>query len=125
LRNRPGVVLGVPFMEQFAITIDQKNGRVQLGRSSGAVAIIPPEVWERTGSIGGEIPAGDGPRRGAEGPPPTGRPMGFNLAGAPGELMVINVVAGSNAERAGIRNGDRLVEFDGTPVSQMSREVFQ
>lgn len=119
LRNRAGVVVGVPFMEQFAITIDQQNQRIRFARPGReAIAVVPPQDWE--GSAG--------PLAGARvaGPAPTGRPMGFNLAGPGGsDLRVINLLAGSNADKAGIRNDDRLVELDGTPVASMSQAVFR
>lgn len=123
-RNRPGVVVGVPFMEQFAITIDQQARRIRFARREpGALAVIPPQDWETT-----QAPAAGarGPAPRVAGATPTARPMGFNLMGAPGgELAVTNLVPGSTAERAGIRNGDRVVEFDGTPVAAMSPAIFR
>ena len=52
--------------------------------------------------------------------------MGFNVAGAPGgALSVLNVVPGSGAEKAGLKNGDQVVEFDGTPATAMNATVFR
>jgi S1-C subfamily serine protease len=51
--------------------------------------------------------------------------MGFNLAGVPGQnLSVRNVIPGSDAERVGLREGDELVEFNGTSIREMNREIF-
>jgi len=128
LRNRPGVVVGVPFIEQFVITIDQQNQRIRFARPGrDAIAVVAREEWESTPTS--EIaagPSGSGPVRRVAGPAPTARPMGFNLAGPGGsDLVVMNLVPGSNADRAGLRNGGRLVEFDGTPVASMSPTVFR
>jgi C-terminal processing protease CtpA/Prc len=38
---------------------------------------------------------------------------------------VINLIRGSSAERAGLRNDDVVVEFDGTPVAQMNPGLFR
>ena len=41
--------------------------------------------------------------------------MGFNLAGVPGgSLGVRSVVPGSSADKVGLKEGDQLVEFDGS-----------
>jgi Aspartyl protease/PDZ domain len=123
LRNRPGAIVGVAFLEQFSITIDQRHQRIRFTRPGNAVAIIPPQDWETGGSVGA---SGAAPSPRIAGPAPTGRPMGFNLAGSPGgDLTVVNLVSGSNADKAGIHENDRVVEFDGTPATSMNPDVFR
>jgi len=94
LRNRPGVVVGVPFIEQFAITIDQRNQRIRFARPGrAALAVIPPEDWETVSGAAGSgtssSSAGTAPKSGptprTARPVPSGRPMGFNRV----EFMVL------------------------------------
>ena len=135
LRNRPGVVVGVPFLEQFAITIDQRNQRIRFARPGrGSVAVVPPAEWETDTTRApatlaqGSPPGGaaPGPRRAVTGPTPAARPMGFNLAGTGnGELTVVNLLPGSNGDKAGIRDGDQLVEFDGMAARAMNPAGFR
>ena len=123
-RARPGVVVGVPFMEQFVITIDLQNSRVRLARPAGAgTVVVPPQEWE-SGA------AGEPARRAAApgGQPTSGqRTMGFGLAGPPGggQLNIVNVLPQSGAAKVGIREGDQLLELDGTHVSRMSPAVVR
>jgi S1-C subfamily serine protease len=52
--------------------------------------------------------------------------MGFNLMGSPGGALTIrNVIAGSDAERAGLKEGDGLVQLDGTAASEMNAAIFR
>ena len=129
LRNRPGVVVGVPLMEQFVITIDQRKGRIRFARPRGeGIAIIPEQDWEKalaTSQTESDIGRAT-PRQPDAAPAPSRRPMGFNLASINGtELVVVNIVPGSNADKAGIKDRDVLVEFDNTPAAAMSPIVFR
>jgi hypothetical protein len=133
-RNRSGLVVGVPFMEQFVITIDQKNKRIRFARTDGSqFATVPQQEWERnaTSAVANAAERSqDGARRvvNAGAAPVSGqRTMGFGIAGAPGSnrLTIMNVVAGSGAAIAGVRDGDLLLELDGTPASAMNPGVVR
>jgi S1-C subfamily serine protease len=52
--------------------------------------------------------------------------LGFALAPrADGSLTIVGVVQNSNAERAGLREGDTLLELDGVTAAQMNISVFR
>ena len=53
--------------------------------------------------------------------------MGFNMAGYPGssDLRLLNIIPGSDAEKAGLKNDDVLVEFDGVAAGDMNPGVFR
>src|SRR5205085_741413 len=127
-RNRPGTVIGVPLLEQLVLTLDQRHQRLRVVAADTNPITIAAQPWEtaQTGerSSGAAQPAREGPP-----PPPASsgqRTMGFNLAGVPGgALAVRNVVAGSSAERVGLKEGDQLIEFDGTRSSDMNPTVFR
>jgi hypothetical protein len=119
-RERPGVVIGVPFLEQFVVSIDQRNQRVRFARPQGAgVMNVPAQPWETGGQVAGA---------GARAQPVSGqRTMGFGIAGRPsgGRLTVVNVVPGSSAEKVGLKAGDQIVEVDGTLAASMSPMVVR
>ena len=46
--------------------------------------------------------------------------LGVELKSAPDGLLVVHVIAGSPAERGGIRGGDHLVAVDGRPIGGLS-----
>ncbi len=113
LRNRPGAVIGVPLIEKLEITLDLQNKRVRV--RPAAAGIIQFAETAREAPTQAQTPAA-GPGS-----------MGFNLAGFPGtpQLRVVNVVAGSSADKAGLKNDDELAEFDGVPAAQMNSSVFR
>jgi ketosteroid isomerase-like protein len=49
-RNRPGAVLGMPFLEQVVMTIDQAQGRVRIVRPGGTPITVPALRWELYGA---------------------------------------------------------------------------
>lgn len=109
-RDRPGPIVGVLLLEQFTITVDQKSGRIRFQRPSGDAVVIPTQSWEEAA-----VPASA-----------SDRTFGFRMALRPGGgLRIVQLVAGSAAEKAGIRDGDDVVEFDGTPAASMSPEIFR
>ena len=111
LRDRGGSVIGVPILEQFVITLDVANRRLRLSRPDGSQRLT--------------VPGEPGPQRGANSPA-SGPPLGFALAPrADGSLTIVGVVQNSNAERAGLREGDTLVELDGVAAAQMNVSVFR
>jgi len=127
-RDRPGVVIGVPLIEQIVVTIDQRNRRVRVVPVDKNSISVPPQAWE-TNAETGASPGGAQQIREGVAPPLASsgqRTMGFNLAGVPGgDLNVRNVVAGSSAEKVGLKEGDTIVEFDGTRSSDMNPTVFR
>ncbi len=48
--------------------------------------------------------------------------LGIELKASNGALMIVKVITGSPAERAGIRSGDRIAEVDGRATSEMSTD---
>jgi carboxyl-terminal processing protease len=48
--------------------------------------------------------------------------LGVELKSAEGSLLIVKVIPGSPAERAGIRGGDRIVAVDGRSTSEMSTD---
>jgi hypothetical protein len=111
LRDRGGSVIGVPILEQFVIALDVANKRIRFSRPDGSHRLT--------------VPGEPGTRRGATSPA-SGPPLGFALAPrADGSLTIVSVVQNSNAERAGLREGDTLVELDGVAAAQMNVSVFR
>lgn len=106
LRDRPGVVFGMPLLERFVITLELERGRVGLVHPSGDLIRVDPAQTT--------VSAPDGPT------------MGFALGLTPGRgPTIVAVFPGSDAEKKGLRAGDRLIEFDGRPAAEMSREVLR
>jgi carboxyl-terminal processing protease len=48
--------------------------------------------------------------------------LGVELKSSDGALLIVKVIPGSPAERAGIRGGDRIVAVDGRSTSEMSTD---
>jgi hypothetical protein len=111
LRDRGGSVIGVQILEQFVIALDVANKRLRLSRPDGSQRLT--------------VPGEPGRQRGASSPA-SGPPLGFALAPrADGSLTIVGVVQNSNGERAGLREGDTLVELDGVAAAQMNVSVFR
>lgn len=109
-RDRPGPIVGIALLEQFTITVDQKNARIRLQRPSMDAVVVPAQSWE-TAAV--TLRSGD-------------RTFGFRMAVRPtAGLRIVQLVPGSAAEKAGIRDGDEVVEFDGTPAAAMSPDIFR
>jgi uncharacterized protein (TIGR01244 family) len=54
------------------------------------------------------------------------RTLGFDVAGTPFDSLIIQgVKPGSDADKQGLRNGDRLVELNGTPAAAMTRSILR
>jgi hypothetical protein len=129
-RNRPGVVIGVPLLEQLVFTLDQKNRRVRLVPADENPIVVAPQAWESAPASDNRTAANTQSAVGEGAAPPTPasgqRTMGFNLAGVPGgTLNVRNVVAGSSAAKVGLKEGDQLIEFDGKPANEMTSTLFR
>lgn len=45
-RDRPGIVIGSAFLNQFAITLDQTNDRIRFSKEGSNVIEVPQEEWE-------------------------------------------------------------------------------
>nr|MBA3670583.1 serine hydrolase [Gemmatimonadaceae bacterium] len=122
-RNRPGSIVGVSFLEQFSITVDQTSGRVRVRRPAGRDVVIPPLPWELNGAAG----AASRQRTASGGAlKPGDRTLGFRLAGmSDSRLKVVELAQGSAAAMMGIRESDELVEFDGTAASALNPSVFR
>jgi ketosteroid isomerase-like protein len=117
-RNRGGTIAGVRFLEQFAITVDQRRGRVRFTRADSVVN-VPTLEWE----TGGEV------RRAVSGAPDATSPartFGFRMARRPdGRLFVIMLDTTSPAATLGIRENDEVVEVDGVAAAQMNPQIFR
>lgn len=88
--------IGYRFLKDYELSIDQKNGFLRLSR--GAVVASKPE-----------------PKR-----------YGIMITGSSVEDMVIgDVPAGSLAEQAGLRAGDKIVSVNGRAVASISHEELQ
>jgi hypothetical protein len=100
-RNRPGVVIGMPLLEQLVVTIDASAGMVWL-RSTQPL---------RVPAAGEERPRTD---------------LGFGLIPRPdGSKVVTAVVPESSAGRQGIRAGDLIVSIDGVPAAAVNPELLR
>ncbi|HEX5760322.1 MAG TPA: aspartyl protease family protein [Thermoanaerobaculia bacterium] len=108
-RDRPGVVLGMPILEQFVVTLDLANRRAALTMPPGQALTV------------GQLAAGASP---LPEPPPVY--LGFGLVPQPGGGKVVTAVApGSSAAKEGLRDGDRLVSLDGVPAEQVDPSVLR
>jgi predicted aspartyl protease len=102
-RNRPGVVIGMPLLEELVVTIDASLGM----------------VWLRRGATQSRGPS----------PAPDGRPrtdLGFGLVPRPdGSKTVTAVTPESSAARQGIRDGDLIVSIDGVLAPAVNPELMR
>jgi CubicO group peptidase (beta-lactamase class C family) len=110
-RDRGGTIVGVNLLEQFVITVDQRNGRLRFARPDSAV-IVPALAWE-TAAVAS-----------APATPPT-RTFGFRMAARGNRLFVVMLDSTSAAAKAGVRENDEVVEFEGVPSAQMNPEIFR
>ena len=83
-------VIGSRILENFAVTLDQKNSRVRFAREDTSPIVPPPY-----------------------------RLVGFRLQREEEEFAVWGVMAGSPAQRAGIKNGDVVVTINDRPVAEV------
>lgn len=112
-RNRAGPVAGVAFLENFVITVDDRNGRVRFVPHTSPVSMATV-TWEARSDQAARA-ASMGSR---------GRFMlGLRTSGNP--TTVNTVEAGSNIDKAGIRVGDVLLEVDGIPLERMTPQEWQ
>ena len=94
----------------------------ELSARAPSVAAEPAEPRPRAMPA----PAAPGGAGAAGAPGAPARNMGFGLVPHPdGRLTVTAVAPGSSAEREGLREGDELVEFGGTPAASMSPSVMR
>jgi hypothetical protein len=85
--------LGADILRHFIVTIDQKNNRIRLASPAHDAAATQPIVV-----------------------PPVRR-FGFSFSDTFGHVKVIS---GSEAEMAGLRDGDRVLIINGVPLSRMT-----
>lgn len=102
-RNRPGVVLGMPVLEQFVLSLDLARRRAALVMPSGArLALQQP------------------------GPPASRVYLGFGLVPQPGGgKTVAQVAPGSSAAKEGLRDGDQIVTLDGVSAAEINPTVMR
>jgi hypothetical protein len=117
-RNRPGVVLGMPVLEQFLLTLDLAGQRAALTLPAGRQFIL------------GEQPGGPAPvRRTGQSREPEAPPsvsLGFGLIPQPnGGKVVAAVAPGSSAAKEGLRDGDRIVTLDGVAAEEVDPAVLR
>src|SRR5688572_14459927 len=119
-RNRGGTIVGVRFLEQFAISVDQRRGRVRFTRAD-MVVNVPTLEWEAGSEVRRELAA-----RGAPDATSPARTFGFRMAARPGgRLFVVMLDTTSEAAKLGIRENDEVVEVDGVPAAQMNPQIFR
>ncbi|HJQ21677.1 MAG TPA: aspartyl protease family protein, partial [Gemmatimonadaceae bacterium] len=112
-RNVGGTIVGAAFLEQFAVTVDQVNGRIRFTRADSAI-VVPAQPWEREGAQ--STGATDAPTR----------TFGFRVAARPdGRLFIVQLDTASAAARLGIRENDEIVEFDGVPAARMNPQIYR
>ena len=88
--GRHSSLIGSRMLEKFAVTLDQKNLRIRFARADSS-PIKPPAF----------------------------RVAGFRLQNEKEDFVVWGVLPGSSAEKAGLKNGDVVVEIQGKPVSEL------
>jgi Domain of unknown function (DUF4440) len=119
-RNRGGTIAGVRFLEQFAITIDQRRGRVRFTRADSVVN-VPTLEWEA-----GAEARREGTATGAPDATSQARTFGFRMARRPdGRLFVMMLDTTSAAAKLGIRENDEVVEVDGVAAARMNPQIFR
>lgn len=119
-RNRGGTIAGVRFLEQFAITVDQRRGRVRFTRADSVVN-VPTLEWETAGEARRE-----GAASGAPDATSPARTFGFRMARRPdGRLFVMMLDTTSPAAKLGIRENDEVVEVDDVAAAQMNPQIFR
>jgi len=103
-RNRPGVVLGMPILEQFVLTLDLANQRAAL--------VMPPGARLSPGAP-------------SQAEPPAVY-LGFGLVPQrDGGKVVTAVAPGSSAAIEGLRDGDQIVSVDGVLAEQVNPGVLR
>lgn len=107
-----GLAEGTAVLEAYATDVGRgrlEGVRIVAGRTADRLRIVLATPTE---------PARDA---GASGPQATGS-VGVTLGetGAPTEVVVVSVVEGSEAERAGIAPGDVVLDVDGVPTPTMA-----
>ncbi|MCP4246660.1 MAG: PDZ domain-containing protein [bacterium] len=85
-----GSILGSRVLQEFTLTFDQKNKRLRFARDSKEPIVPPPY-----------------------------RVAGFLLQQEDPGFEVWGLMSGSPAEKAGLKNGDVVVEIDGRPVEEV------
>jgi C-terminal processing protease CtpA/Prc len=83
-------LIGSRIIENFTVTLDQKNSRVRFAREDTSPIVLPPY-----------------------------RLVGFRLQREEEGFVVWGVMTGSPAERAGIKNGDVVTIINGKPVAEV------
>ena len=83
-------LIGSRMLEKFAITLDQENSRIRFARSDSS-SITPPAF----------------------------RVAGFSLQDEDVGFVVWGMMPGSSAEKAGLKDGDIVVEIQGKPASEL------
>lgn len=102
-RDRPGVVLGMPVLEQFVLTLDLARQRAALAMPSGGRLAVQPA-----------------------GPAAPRVYLGFGLVPErDGGKTVTQVAPGSSAAKQGLRDGDQVVSLDGVGAAEINPTVMR
>ncbi|MEO6462694.1 MAG: aspartyl protease family protein [Candidatus Eisenbacteria bacterium] len=110
LVTRSRGVLGADFLRRFRVTIDFPRQEMTLEPARHGAGALPP------GAAAAESePSFSGP----------GVILGVGSAGEGASGRVRRVLAGSPAEKAGIRVGDRVTAIDGAPTGGVRAEVLR
>ena len=115
--------IGRGALEGFAVTIDQKNQRIELAETgSWSEKAGGPQRVMVGGSSGQKvIMESGGPQRMVKSGSPGNKRYGIRFSGIDGEVLEVQGVdTGSPAEQAGLVAGDRIVEMNGRPTASLS-----
>jgi hypothetical protein len=115
-RNRPGVVLGLPILEQFVLTLDLANERAALTMPVGARLTLAGKEAATTAPGRRVIQPADAPTV----------YLGFGLVPqSDGGKIVTAVAPGSSAANEGLRDGDQIISVDGVTAERVDRSVLR
>ncbi|MFH0982497.1 MAG: aspartyl protease family protein [Planctomycetota bacterium] len=88
-------IVGNQILQHFAVTFDQKNAYIRFARQNAEPITIPPV-----------------------------RSRGFYTEERDGVLVVVEVIAGTEAARLGVKVGDRIMRVDDRPFAEVGREAW-
>ncbi|MFN2421191.1 MAG: aspartyl protease family protein [Gemmatimonadota bacterium] len=111
-----GVVLGLPILEQFVLTLDLANERAALTMPVGARLTLAGEEAATTAPGRRVIQPADLPTV----------YLGFGLVPQSDSGKIVTALApGSSAANGGLRDGDQIISVDGVTAERVDRSVLR